>query len=132
MNFGQLVTLCRDTHEAIRARAVRAVDVSLVIRDWLFGRYIVEFEQDGADRAEYGAGYLQSLASRLKPLRIKGTGPTNLKLFRLCYLTYPDWSDTVGRIRSVSHYQDRVRPCGWHHPDREGSMTSGLKSALRW
>lgn len=48
MNFEQLVTLCEQTHGEIQKRAIRAVDLSLVIRDWLFGRYLVEFEQNGA------------------------------------------------------------------------------------
>jgi len=88
MNFDQLVDLCRLTHEEMRHRAARAVDLTLVVRNWLFGRYIVEFEQNGADRAEYGPRVLSTLAARLKPHGIKGTGPTNLKLFRQFYLAY--------------------------------------------
>lgn len=88
MNFDHLVELCRLTHEEMQKQAVRAVDLTLVVRNWLFGRYIVEFEQNGADRAEYGPRVLSTLAARLKPHGIKGTGPTNLKLFRQFYLTY--------------------------------------------
>ena len=52
MNFDQLVTLCQRTHEELCLRAARVVDAHLVARNWLFGRYITEFEQKGADRAE--------------------------------------------------------------------------------
>jgi hypothetical protein len=38
----------------LRSRASRAVDTYLVVRNWLFGRYIVEFEQRGSDSARYG------------------------------------------------------------------------------
>ena len=88
MNFEHLVELCRLTHEEMQKQAARAVDLTLVIRNWFFGRYIVEFEQNGADRAEYGPRILSSLAARLKPHGIKGTGPTNLKLSRQFYLAY--------------------------------------------
>ena len=44
INFDHLVDLCRLTHEEMQKRAVRAVDLTLVVRNWLFGRYIVEHE----------------------------------------------------------------------------------------
>ena len=88
MNFEHLVELCRLTHEAMQRQAARSVDLTLVIRNWFFGRYIVEFEQNGADRAEYGPRILSTLAASLKPHGIKGTGPTNLKLCRQFYLAY--------------------------------------------
>ena len=53
-DFERLVELCRRAHEETRRSAARAVDRSLLVRNWLFGRYIVEYQQRGADRAEYG------------------------------------------------------------------------------
>jgi len=85
INFEQLITLCQLTHEELRKRAVRTIDLSLVVRNWLFGCYIFEFEQNGADRADYGAKLLQTLAARLKPLGIKGVSVTRLKLYRSFY-----------------------------------------------
>ncbi len=43
--FQNLVELFRLTHEQSRKRAAKAIDTSLVVRNWLFGWYIVEFEQ---------------------------------------------------------------------------------------
>lgn len=88
MNFDQLVEFCRLTHEEIQKQAVRAVDHTLVVRNWLFGRYIVEYEQNGADRAAYGAGLMDALTSRLKPLGIKGISATRLRLYRSFYREY--------------------------------------------
>jgi len=88
MDFEQLVTLCQQTHEEIQKRAVRAVDLSLVVRNWLFGCYLVEFEQTGEDRASYGKRLLQALAERLKDLGIKGVTSTNLKLARQFYTAF--------------------------------------------
>ena len=105
MNFEQLVTLFHQTHQEIGARAARVVDTHLAMRNWLFGGYIIEYEQQGADRAEYGTRLLSSLAKRLKFLGIKGTGSTNLKLFRQFYIAYrgigqtpSDLSETFFRI----------------------------------
>jgi len=54
-DFESLVALCRKTHEEMQGRASRAVDTSLAARNWLFGWYIVEYEQNGAGHAElYG------------------------------------------------------------------------------
>jgi len=64
------------------------VDVSLVVRNWLFGCYIVEFEQSGADRAAYEAGLMDPLTARLNPLGIKGVSATRLRLYRSFYRDY--------------------------------------------
>ena len=116
MNFEQLVTLCQRTHQEIGVRAARAVDAHLVVRNWLFGRYIVEYEQRGADRADYGARFLQSLASALKPLGIKGTGPTNLKLFRQFYLIYR------GIGQTLSDFSETLPTIGQTLPDQSGHL----------
>lgn len=88
MNFEQLIAVCQKTHEEIQHRAVRAVDLSLVVRNWLFGCYLVEYEQQGVDRAQYGAGLVDALTARLKPLGIKGVSTTRLRLYRTFYREY--------------------------------------------
>lgn len=89
MNFEHLVRRCYQAHEELCFRAVRSVDSHLVARNWLLGYYITVFEQAGADRAQYGARLLGSLADRLKPLRVKGTSVTRLKLYRSFYRLFP-------------------------------------------
>ena len=84
-NFENLVELCRRTHEETRHSAARAVDRSLVARNYLFGWYIVEYEQHGAGRAEYGSQLLAKIASRLQRIGIKGSSVTRLKLYRRFY-----------------------------------------------
>lgn len=88
MNFEHLISLCQQTHEEIQKRAVRAIDLALVVRNWLFGCYIVEFEQNGADRAAYGSSLMDALTERLKPLGIKGVSVTRLRLYRSFYRVY--------------------------------------------
>jgi len=88
LDFQQLIELCRVTHERLRHQAARSVDIALVARNWLFGFYIVEFEQNGADRAEYGARFMDTLSRRLAGHGIKGVSPTRLKLYRSFYQQY--------------------------------------------
>jgi hypothetical protein len=95
MNFDHLVELCRLTHEEMQKQAVRAVDLTLVVRNWLFGRYIVEYEQNGADRAAYGAGLMDALTSRLKPFGIKGVSATRLRLYRSFFREYQEIQPTL-------------------------------------
>ena len=89
MNYQQLLALFKETHQELQQRAARSVDTSLVIRNWLFGWYIVEFEQGGAERAElYGKSLINRLSRELKSLGLKGVSSTNIKQCRTFYLAY--------------------------------------------
>ena len=73
----------------MQQRAAWSVDISLVTRNWLFGWYIVEFEQGGAERSElYGKSLINRLSSELKSFGLKGVSPTSLKQCRIFYLAY--------------------------------------------
>jgi hypothetical protein len=52
MTLNELVDILQQTHVVMNRRATQAIDFSLVVRNWLFGCYIVEFEQNGEDRAQ--------------------------------------------------------------------------------
>ena len=87
MNFDSLVAVIEQTHKHFQQQAVKAVNVSLTVRNYLIGFYIVEFEQNGEDRAAYGEKLLQRIADRIA---IGGLSKTNLKLSRQFYKTYPE------------------------------------------
>ncbi|MBP7091185.1 MAG: hypothetical protein KBA98_10200, partial [Syntrophorhabdaceae bacterium] len=55
----------------MQEKAVSAVNQSLTIRNWLFGHYIVEYEQSGEDRAKYGEKLLNSLSRKLQNSGVK-------------------------------------------------------------
>ena len=123
-DFERLVELCRRTHEETRRSAARAIDRRLVVRNWLFGWYIVEYEQSGADRAEYGVRLLDRMSDRLRETGIRGTSTTRLKLYRQFYRQRgsigPTLSDQFQYSRSASLPQvvDRLQgefPLGWSH-----------------
>ena len=87
-DFERLVELCRYTHEETRRSAARAVDRSLVVRNWLFGWYIVEYEQSGADRAKYGRQTLKKLSKSLKVRIGRGFSVDILEQMRRFYRSY--------------------------------------------
>jgi DUF1016 N-terminal domain len=72
MKFEQLIKTISDTHQHLQQKAILAVNQSLTIRNWVFGFYIVEYEQNGEDRAKYGQKLLKNIASALKSKNIKG------------------------------------------------------------
>jgi len=92
MNFDFLVAVIEQTHTHFQQQAVKAVNVSLTVRNYLIGFYIVEFEQNGEDRAAYGARLVDSLADSINT---KGLGNRNLKLFRQFYLVYPELAGVI-------------------------------------
>lgn len=86
MNFALLVNTIQTTHNQLQQNAIKSINKHLTIRNWLVGFYIVEFEQNGLDRAKYGERLLEELADSIN---LKGLGSRNLKLFRQFYNTYP-------------------------------------------
>ena len=95
MKLDDLTAALAQTHDALHRRAGRAVDLAMVARNWLFGYAIVTFEQNGEDRAQYGARLLETLAQRLKAAGISGCSPTNLRNFRRFYETFPVIQQTM-------------------------------------
>ena len=58
MNFKDLRQGIQTLSNSFRQNAVAAVNIHLTVRNWLIGYYIVEFEQNGEDRAKYGTELL--------------------------------------------------------------------------
>jgi len=97
MNFEQLIQACEHAHNYLQESAVSAVNQSLTIRNWLFGHYIVEYEQKGDDRAKYGTELLKKLALRLGGKRINGLSDRSLRNCRQFYLVYPEISQALSQ-----------------------------------
>ena len=65
MILDHLVNSILSVNTALRESAAKAINKCVTARNWLIGYYIVHYEQNGEDRAEYGERILQSLAERL-------------------------------------------------------------------
>lgn len=79
----------RNIIQASRSQAVRSVDFWRVQMYWQIGQRIVEEEQDGNTRAEYGKYLLKNLSKELEPEFGSGFGLRQLEQSRQFYLTYP-------------------------------------------
>ncbi|MBL7829467.1 MAG: DUF1016 family protein [Saprospiraceae bacterium] len=92
-NITQLISTINDVHSELQASVANAVNKALTIRNWLIGYYIVEYEQKGEDRAEYGDKVIDTLAQKLKS--IKGIDKRSLYKFRQFYLVYQYLTPTI-------------------------------------
>ena len=92
MNFSELKQGIQTLSDSFRQNAVQAVNTHLTVRNWLIGFYIVEFEQNGEDRAKYGAKLLQNLADGFNE---DGLSYRNLNLYRKFYVAYPQVREFV-------------------------------------
>ena len=92
MTVDKLVHSIQTIQNGLQQQAAHAVNLALTVRNWLMGFYIVEFEQHGEDRAEYGAKLLKSLEDRLDT---KGLTERRFREFRRLYLVYPQLGKEV-------------------------------------
>jgi predicted nuclease of restriction endonuclease-like (RecB) superfamily len=104
----QLLHNIRDLIQNARQRALRAVDAVQVQTCWEIGRHIVEFEQGGSSRAEYGARLLQTLAESLSSEFGRGFDVSNLRYMRLFYNAFPI-RDALRHELSWTHYRTLLR-----------------------
>lgn len=102
-NYKRLLADIGFTIESARQNAVKAINTELVKANWEIGRHIVEFEQYGQERAEYGSELLARLSKDLRLLYGKGFGRRNILDMRRFYLAYGKWQ-TVSAKLSWSHY----------------------------
>jgi hypothetical protein len=102
MKYDKLIEILEKVHEQMQFRAARSVDLALVARNWLFGLYLVEYEQNGEDRALYGSKLIDSVSKELSDKKIKGISPTNLRKFREFYISYKQIQQTLSVKSLVS------------------------------
>ena len=96
INFKSLVGAIRQIHEDMAAQASRAVNISLTLRNWLIGRYISEYELNGADRAAYGERVLPELAVQLSD--ISNCSRRQLYRYLRFYRVYPQIVGTLSAL----------------------------------
>lgn len=103
--YSSLITDLASLIEQGRKAAVRYVNTALVSTYWLIGRRIVEYEQKGKERAEYGEALLKKLDKDLSPKYGKGFSERNLELMRKFYLTYPISQTVSAKLSKLGNRQ---------------------------
>lgn len=85
-----LVNDLRSIVSKARSKAFAAVNYSLVERNWKIGQRIVEQEQNGASRAEYGKHVIEIASAALTKEFGKGFSETNIMNFKKFYLKFKE------------------------------------------
>lgn len=101
--YGRLLDNIGQTIEQARQNAIKAVNTQLVKSNWEIGRHIVEYEQHGQERAEYGSALLTRLSKDLTQRYGKGFGRRNILDMRRFYITYPKWQAVPAKL-SWTHF----------------------------
>jgi DUF1016 N-terminal domain/KilA-N domain len=104
----ELISRLRGLIESARGQALRAVDSIQVRTCWEIGRHIMEFEQQGQDRATYGARLIPKLAEFLTAEFGKGFDERNLRHMRSFFQGFSIWN-AVRTELSWTHYRNLLR-----------------------
>jgi len=96
-DFTSLISNIYQTHEQLNIHAVKSVNICLTLRNFLFGYYIVEYEQKGDDRAKYGEKLLENIAKELQAKGLINISAAELSRFRQFYSTYPQILGTLSQ-----------------------------------
>ncbi len=107
-NYNHLIHQISETYQQGQRKAVAAVNSTMVETYWQIGRYIVEFEQKGKQRAEYGQSLIDKLSGDLSINLGKGFSRSNLIYMRLLYLEFPI-SEKPSHLLSWSHYVELLK-----------------------
>ena len=94
-SFDHLSELVLQLHDSAYSATVKAINRFATIRNYVIGFYIVEYEQQGNDRAKYGDRLLKRLAESVNK---RGINETILKSCRRFYLAYPQIKDYLTAI----------------------------------
>lgn len=89
-----------------RKKVAREINQTVVSTYWEIGRYIVEFEQGGKERAEYGSELLKNLAADLTEQFGRGYSYRNLQLAKKLYHTFP----IVQSLIAQSQKGEKLKP----------------------
>ena len=103
--YTELLDNIGSTLQRARENAVKAVNNELVKANWEIGQYIVEYEQQGKEKADYGSALLTNLAKDLKIKYGKGFSKSNIYLCRQFYIKYQKFQTVSGKL-SWSHYAE--------------------------
>ena len=103
-NFEKLVSNLSHVHDTLQGYAAKSINQFLTLRNWLFGYYIVEYEQNGEDRAKYGENLIADITKKVK--HIKGLTGNQLYVCRNFYLLYPHFLRTVSVILQSHNIED--------------------------
>ena len=143
--ISKVYTDIKELLEIARSQAYHTVNSIMVETYWKIGQRIVEEEQGGASRAEYGTKLIENLSKYLTDTFGKGFSEANLKNMRQFYITYPEfdrqclanlsWSN-IARILRIDNSSERdyylkeASSQNWSYRQLERNIKSGYYHRL--
>ncbi len=107
IDYQQLIEKIGNTYQSAKSKIISAVNTEMLYTYWQIGKDIIEFEQGGKVKAEYGKQLLIDLSKDLSLQHGKGFSRSNLQYMRLLYFYYPNCQTLSGNL-SWSHYIELV------------------------
>lgn len=123
MEYNHLLAGINHINSFSQIAVARAVNQTLTLRNWLIGAYVIEYEQNGVDRAAYGTQLIETLAKDLKKQGITGFAVSNLRNFRQFALVYSHLSQNTILPQLLS--SARLSPTEIHQT-LSGELTSEI------
>lgn len=116
MNYAGLIKFITGATVRLQENVATVANQALVIRNWLVGAWLVEFEQSGKDRAMYGQKLLESVAADLAKKEIKGlSDPRVLRDCRVLYRVYPQIRGSATRKLPTPLALEDLMRLSWTH-----------------
>jgi len=107
-DYQQLIEKIGSVYQSAKSKIITAVNTEMLNAYWQIGRDIIEFEQGGKLKAEYGIKLLENLAKDLSLRHGKGFSRSNLNYMRLLYIKYPI-CETLSHKLTWSHYYELLK-----------------------
>jgi len=102
-NYSSLILNIGNLLDSARKKVFYEINTTLLHTYWEIGNQIVEYEQNGREKAEYGSNLLNKLSKDLKERYGKGFSRSNLQYMRLLYIKYQKSQTLSGKL-TWSHY----------------------------
>lgn len=107
-DYNNLIQKIGDSYNSAKSKIVTAINSQMLTAYWEIGKHIVDFEQGGKQKAEYGKALLVNLSKDLSLKYGRGFSRSNLNYMRLLYSKYPK-CETLSHKLSWSHYYELLK-----------------------
>lgn len=107
-DYNNLIEKIGDSYNSAKSKIVTAINSQMLTAYWEIGKHIVDFEQGGKQKAEYGKALLVNLSKDLSLKYGRGFSRSNLNYMRLLYSKYPK-CETLSHKLSWSHYYELLK-----------------------
>jgi len=124
-NYGCLIDRIAEILTEARSKVVREINKAQVLAYWEIGRNIVEFEQKGKARAEYGEELLIKLSADLTAKFSKGFSERNLRNMRAFYLNFPIWQTLSAKYQKFHTLSGKSETLSRKSKDKKCRTLSG-------